>query len=246
MEISELIRKFNISLHGENQLKVWNKPNQKEMEELKAKKAEIIVELKARQERRLQLQKEQEEKERKELEEEMKKPLFFTKENVSYFACDQSWDITILSESRRLTPEEKTEFENVHALAEKMGKTETMPHIVYTGCIHGYNFPDGNLSIYQILECLKKMPEYEVTMKKEEEKAKVTEEKNKQYEEKKEKALAEAKATGKNVVIRVLGCYDGDGDREAEKEFGKECGVITVYETATPDGRIIETRSAAY
>ena len=46
MEISELIRKFNISLHGENQLKVWNKPNQKEMEELKAKKAEIIVELK--------------------------------------------------------------------------------------------------------------------------------------------------------------------------------------------------------
>jgi|GEM_PF-3660423 len=61
-------------------------------------------------------------------------------------------------------------------------------------------------------------------------------------EEKNNKALAEAKTTGKNVIIRKIGMYDHDALYGGEAEMG----IVTVYSMATPDGKIIKYESAGY
>lgn len=87
------------------------------------------------------------------------------------------------------------------------------------------------------------------TKRKKEEMQKAQEEKRKEIEKKKEielqekrsSALRQAQESGKNVMIRKLGSYDGD-----EEEPGKELGIVNVYEVATPSGEIITQENPTY
>jgi hypothetical protein len=55
------------------------------------------------------------------------------------------------------------------------------------------------------------------------------------------KALEEAKKTGKKVIVRKIGGYDGDAVYP-----GRELGWINIYEVAYPDGRIVEEEQPTY
>lgn len=66
-------------------------------------------------------------------------------------------------------------------------------------------------------------------------------EKEKKVEEENAAAIAEAKKTGKNVYIRIVGGYDGD-----QASPGEELGWVNVVEVATPDGNIVEKNQACH
>ncbi|RKX59385.1 MAG: hypothetical protein DRP29_04745 [Thermodesulfobacteriota bacterium] len=67
------------------------------------------------------------------------------------------------------------------------------------------------------------------------------ERKRKELEEKRKKALEEAKKTGKEVIIRCIGGYDGD-----EVHPGCEYGWVNIFEVATPNGEIKEKHIPSY
>jgi len=77
--------------------------------------------------------------------------------------------------------------------------------------------------------------------------------KQKEWEEKKEKALKEANETGQEVVVGLIGVYDGDnwdevkefGTPEIRRNFG-ELGIVKVYLVATPEGKLIEKHVPSY
>jgi len=64
-------------------------------------------------------------------------------------------------------------------------------------------------------------------------------EKEKEIQSQRAKALAEARRTGKKVIVRKIGSYDSDPS-------AAETGIINVYEVATPDGEIIEEETPTY
>ena len=91
--------------------------------------------------------------------------------------------------------------------------------------------------------------------KAEEEKRKWEEEKRRKEEElekKREEALSKAKETGREVLIRPVGEFNGDAPtredwmfyediiKETYRRYGRrELGIVTIYEIATPEGKIV-------
>jgi len=89
-------------------------------------------------------------------------------------------------------------------------------------------------------------PEFTRMLLNELEKDKMEEERRKKAEQEKieemrRKALEEAKKTGKKVIVRKIGGYDGDAAYP-----GRELGWINIYEVAYPDGRIVKEEQPTY
>lgn len=101
------------------------------------------------------------------------------------------------------------------------------------GCYGGYEIGE---EIIPVIEQAK------AEMKKEDEAAKIKkQEKQAEYDIQKSEAIQEAKETGRNVYIKIVGGYDGD-----ERYPGKELGWVNIVEMATPDGKIITSDSPSY
>lgn len=63
-------------------------------------------------------------------------------------------------------------------------------------------------------------------------------EKEKKIQDMQEKAIQEAKKTGKQVYVRGLGGYDGDVEKP-----GQELGWVSVSEYATPEGGLVSVEN---
>lgn len=78
-----------------------------------------------------------------------------------------------------------------------------------------------------------------------EEKQAVIDQKNQKYRDELKKLqegkLREARETGRNVIVRRVGGYDGDVESP-----GNEFGWVIVNEVATPEGKIITTETPTY
>jgi len=113
------------------------------------------------------------EKAKKEIVEEEKRifaqPLTFKKEEGRYFACDQSWEISYMSPSRKMTEEEEKKWIEILEIAKKMEITETMPHTGYTGVIRGKIFQQDEMSMDEVMSVMMKSEEYRKMTEKEQE-----------------------------------------------------------------------------
>lgn len=195
-----------------------------------------------------------ERKEREEREEAERKENIRKNEKLTYelchwrtFSCDESQEVFGLVPKEDHADIFKDEIADIDSTGAKLHREFWRVDSDCRGFVelNGRKFYEGDTIEYAELKKLL-APQYAEKERQKKEKQEKVEKARQEYEEKKNTAIAKAKETGKNQIIRTVGQYDGDGDKESERKFGKECGIITVYEIATPEGQIKESSSAAY
>lgn len=104
----------------------------------------------------------------------------------------------------------------------------------------------GKHEVGEVLSLSDLEKEFSKALKKEVEfernKAKQSVEEQRRYKRRVERALDEAHRTGKDVIIRVIGGYNGDAVEGREDVEG----WVEVCEVATPDGRIVVKEYPSY
>jgi len=159
--------------------------------------------------------------------------LTFQVQEIQYTLVDTSLRYNILKQSReRLTNEEDKRLTKIYAAIQnnKDEKIRKMFDDITKSILPDSRFERSKTYTLDDLEKLfeKELKEYEEHLKQQQE----------DYEQKKQKALVEAKRTGKEIIIQRIGAYCGNE--------GKEEGMVVVYEVATPDGRVIEKAYPTY
>ena len=189
----------------------------------------------------LRAQKQEQERKETERKENIRKneKLIFFVNQWKTFSCDESQDVFALVPKKEHEEVFSKEINDIYSAGAELSKTfwrmnpDTKGYVE----INRKRFFEGDKIEYIELKKLL-APQYEQKIQEKKQKQEREQKIIEISEEKKQKAIQKARDTGKNVIIRVLGSFDGDGDRNAEAEFGKECGIINTYELATPTGKI--------
>jgi len=178
-------------------------------------------------------------------------PLRFVVRKENLRLLDMYYEAKVFIPNRELTEEEEEKYEKLKKAVEKFAETGKW-HL--DGYIDAREYEEGQeFTLEQLEQMFKKEIEaHENRIREIQEEKK---RKQEEYERKKRKALEEAKKTGKEIVIRKVGMFDGDDPSNSDLLWdcglggyneGSDYGLVIVYEVATPKGEIIEKGFPSY
>jgi len=177
-------------------------------------------------------------------------PLKFIVRKENLRLLDMYYTAKVFIPNREMTKEEKERYEKLKKAVEKFNRNKW--HL--DGYIDAEVYKEEQEFTFEQLEEMfrEEIEQYENYLKEIEERKR---KKQEEYERKKKEALEEAKRTGKEVIIRKVGMFDGDdpANEELLKAYGlggydegNEYGIVIVWEVATPDGKVVEKATPCY